>query len=82
MNAEHDIFPPVGREVAAVALEAIVRDHMPDSVRGALDPARVLEQFEAMRLDSLDQLSFHRPVARTAWRRETRRSRRGAFRLA
>ena len=58
MNAEHNSSTPVGREVAAIALEAIVRDHMPDLVRNTLDPTRVLEQFEATRLDSLDRLSF------------------------
>ncbi|MFP4643860.1 MAG: AMP-binding protein [Spirochaetales bacterium] len=59
MNAEQNIStPPVGRMVAAIALESIIRDHMPASVRQSLDPARVLEQFEATRLDSLDRLSF------------------------
>ena len=57
MDTKHSLSPPVGRTVAAIALEAIVRDAIPDSVRSGLDPARVLEQFESTRLDSLDRLS-------------------------
>ncbi len=58
MNEQQDFSPPVGREVAAIALEAIVRDTLPADVRSGLDPAHVLEQFEAVRLDSLDRLTI------------------------